>query len=268
MSTAVLAITRVVNACVLIQLGDDFVLTDPYFRELTRLARRMREPFGLTVEQLPRLAAIIGGHSAFDHWHMASIDHYAFKQTTPVFSASKSAAARARAAGFSNVEHAKWNETRGITPALTLEVAPAQPSGGSLANNYVLSTPDVRVFVGTEACELEPIRRYGETRPPVQVALLPIDSSSLFGRKLVMNGQEALAAARLLGARVLVPIHYSLKPVPWIFRTPWSEEDLQRLAPTAPDIDIRCLRPGERWEYRTHDAGIPYVVRRDDDAAA
>jgi L-ascorbate metabolism protein UlaG (beta-lactamase superfamily) len=249
MSTAVLAITRVVNACVLIQLGDDFVLTDPYFRELTRLARRMREPFGLTVEQLPRLAAIIGGHSAFDHWHMASIDRYPFKQSTPVFSASRSAATRALAAGFSNVEHVKWNETRRITPALTLEAAPAQPSGGSLANNYVLSTSDVRVFVGTEACDIEPIQRYAETHLPTQVALLPIDSSTLFGRKLVMNGQEALAAARLLGARVLVPIHYSLKPVRGIFGTPWSERDLRHLAPTAPDIEVRCLSPGERWAY-------------------
>lgn len=249
MSTATLAITRVVNACVLLHLGDDFVLTDPYFRELTRWLPRMREPFGLTVDALPRLAAIIGGHSAFDHWHMASLEAYPFKETTPVFTASKSAARKARAAGFSNVEHLEWNDTRRITPNLTLEVAPAQESGGSLANNYVLSTPDVRAFVGTEACDLEPIRRYSEAHPPVQVALLPIDASSLFGRKLVMNGQEALAAARVLGARVLVPIHYSLRPVPGVFQTPGSEKDLQRLAPTAPDIDVRILRSGERWQY-------------------
>jgi L-ascorbate metabolism protein UlaG (beta-lactamase superfamily) len=246
---AILAITRVVNACVLLQFGEDYVLTDPYFSELLSWMPRMREPIGLRAEALPRLAAILGGHSAPDHWHLSSIDAYPYKDTTPVFCASRTAARRARAAGFANVEHLDWNESRAITPMLRLEVAPAQESGGSLANNYVLTTPAIRVFVGTEACELEPIVDYRRKNPPVQVALLPIDASALFGHKLVMNAAEAIAAARVLGAHVLVPIHYSLKPIPMIFQTPGSEEDLQRLAPTAPEIDIRRLRTGERWLY-------------------
>ena len=57
------SVTRVVNACVLMQFGDDYVLTDPYFKELLSWMPRMRESFGLGVEDLPRLAAIIGGHS-------------------------------------------------------------------------------------------------------------------------------------------------------------------------------------------------------------
>jgi L-ascorbate metabolism protein UlaG (beta-lactamase superfamily) len=254
MSETTFAVTRVVNACVLLQFGDDYVLTDPYFRELTRLVPRMREPFGLSVRDLPGLAAITGGHSAFDHWHLASLDAYPFKDTTPVFAPSPVAAKRARSAGFSNVEHLTWNETRRISENLTLEAAPAQESGGSLANNYVISTPQIRVFVGTEACEMDPIRKYSETHAPVDVALLPIDSSNLFRHKLVMNAQEALTAARTLGAKVLVPIHYSLKPAPFVFQTPCSEKDLQRLAPTVPDIDIRCLPTGVRWQYQS---GLP-----------
>ena len=247
------SVTRVVNACALLQFGDDFVLTDPYFKELLGWMPRMREPFGLAVQDLPRLAAIIGGHQAPDHWHLASMDAYSFKETTKVFCASKAMAKKARATGFSNVEHVGWNETRQITDQLRLEVAPAQQSGGSLANNYVLSSSDVRVFVGTEACELEPLREYRAGHEPVQVALLPIDDSRLFGHKLVMNGREAIIAARVLGAKALVPIHHSLKPFPVVFQTAWSEEDLKFLAPAAPDIDIRILKTGETWRYPSGD---------------
>ena len=251
------SVTRVVNACALLQFGEDYVLTDPYFKELVSWMPRMREPFGLGVQDLPRLAAIIGGHSAPDHWHLASMDAYPFKDTTKVFCASKPMANKARRCGFLNVEHLSWTETRQVTDKLKLEVAPAQKSGGSLANNYVLSTAEIRVFVGTEACNVEPICEYRSCNEPVQVALLPIDDSRLFGHKLVMNGREAVIAARILGAKALVPIHHSLKPVPIIFQTAWSEEDLRFLAPAVPDIDIRILKSGERWRYPSEDSVLP-----------
>ena len=55
--TAPLSITRIVNACALITIGDEAVLTDPYFEE--RWFIRMREPIGMTAAELPKLAAII-----------------------------------------------------------------------------------------------------------------------------------------------------------------------------------------------------------------
>ena len=81
--TAPLAITRVINACVLLELGGDAVLTDPYFTN--HWFMRFREPIGLTAHQLPRLSAILGGHSVFNHWQPSSLAPYEFKQTTPVF---------------------------------------------------------------------------------------------------------------------------------------------------------------------------------------
>jgi L-ascorbate metabolism protein UlaG (beta-lactamase superfamily) len=155
-SSSSLAVTRVINACVLLELGDDAVLTDPYFT--SHWFMRFREPIGLGVSQLPRLSAILGGHSVFDHWRPSSLGGYPYKQTTPVFVATKSMAASARSAGFEKVEILEWGERRRISGALELEVAPAQTVAGLKVNNYVLSTRDMRVFFGSEARDLDRAR--------------------------------------------------------------------------------------------------------------
>ena len=49
-----LAVTRVINACVLLQLGEDYVLTDPYFEELIPWLPRMREPSVCAPISFPR----------------------------------------------------------------------------------------------------------------------------------------------------------------------------------------------------------------------
>lgn len=242
-----LTITRVINACVLLEFGEDAVLTDPYFTE--HWFMRFREPIGLKVSQLPRLSAILGGHSVFDHWRPSSLRDYPFKEETPVFVATKSMMVKARAAGFTKVEVLDWGEARRLTSRLDLEVAPAQTVTGLKVNNYVLSSGDLRVFFGSEARDLEPLRRYRAARPGVHIVLAPIDGAQILGHKLVMNGKDALDAARILGARVLVPIHYALKPVPILLQTPWSEDDLRRFTQGAPGLEVIFLRTGEKWRY-------------------
>jgi L-ascorbate metabolism protein UlaG (beta-lactamase superfamily) len=245
--TASLQITRVINACALLELGADAVLTDPYFTQ--HWFMRFREPIGLAVHQLPKLSAIIGGHSVFDHWQPSSMATYCFKDTTPVFVATKAMKSKAKAAGFTKVEVLEWGERRRLSSGLELEVAPAQTAMGLRVNNYVLSSGGLRVFFGSEARDLEPLRRYRSVKPGVHVVLVPIDGAQVMGHKLVMNGSDALEAARILGARVLVPIHYALKPVPVLLQTPGSEADLRILAQDVRDLEVVYLKTGERWHY-------------------
>jgi L-ascorbate metabolism protein UlaG (beta-lactamase superfamily) len=240
-----LAITRVVNACALLELGGAAVLTDPYFED--HWFMRMREPIGLRVEQLPRLAAILGGHSVFDHWQPASLAAYPHQAETPVLVATRSMRAKALAAGFQQVEVVTWGERRTLAPGLEVEVAPAQTATGLKVNSYVLSASGRRVFVGTEARDLEPLRRYREQQPGVEVAMLPIDGARVLGHKLVMDAQDALEAARILGAHTLVPFHYALEPIPLLLQTPSDAQRLQALAPSCPEVRVVQLAPGQRW---------------------
>lgn len=232
-----LEVTRVVNACVLMTLDGVAVVTDPYFE--ARWFMRMREPIGLRVAGLPKLAAILGGHGVFDHWQPGSMSAYAFKRETPVFVATAAMARKALKAGFSLVEVIEWGARRHLAKGVTLEVSGGEVVAGLRTNHYVLAGSR-RVFVGTEARSLEPL----SAARPVDVALLPIDGSSLLGQPLVMNAAEAVEGARVLGAKVLIPFHYALRPVWPLLTTPSSIADLQ---PGNAGLDVIRLAPGERW---------------------
>jgi L-ascorbate metabolism protein UlaG (beta-lactamase superfamily) len=60
-----IAVTRVVNSCVLLELDGHAVLTDPWFTE--RWFLRRGEPLGLRVAELPPLAAIVVTNPATNH---------------------------------------------------------------------------------------------------------------------------------------------------------------------------------------------------------
>jgi L-ascorbate metabolism protein UlaG (beta-lactamase superfamily) len=242
-----LAVTRVVNACVLLEMGSDAVLTDPYFHAHWFL--RFREPIGLRVNQLPRLTAILGGHGVFDHWQPRSLAAYPFKRETPAYVATPSMERSAKAAGFEQAEVVAWNSKRVLSPNLTLEVVPAQRALGMKVNSYILATDTARVFVGTEACELEPLRCIRAQGKRIDVAILPIDGSSMAGRKLVMTAEDALEGARILGARTLVPIHYALKPVPLLLQTRSTLPQLLTLAHAASEVKVVPLETGQRWSW-------------------
>jgi L-ascorbate metabolism protein UlaG (beta-lactamase superfamily) len=240
-----LSITRIVNACALIMIDDEAVLTDPYFDE--HWFMRMREPIGMKAAELPELTAIIGGHGVYDHWQPGSLGKYPFKETTRVFVSTHSMKNKAMSAGFRNVEVLDWNETRRLSERLAIEVVPAQMVVGRKPNSYVLNSGDLRVFVGTEARDIEPLRRYRAEHAAVDVVLLPIDGSALAGYKLVMNCFDAVEAARVLGAKVLIPIHYALKSIPILLRTPSSIGDLMNLKKQVLDLEIVVLETGQRW---------------------
>jgi L-ascorbate metabolism protein UlaG (beta-lactamase superfamily) len=183
-------------------------------------------------------------------WSGVALADYRFKAETPVFVPTKAMAARARAAGFAEVAVVEWGSVHRLPGTMTLEVAPSQFVTGMKTNNYVVSVAGCRVFVGTEARDLEPLRSYRASRPRVDVVIAPIDGTRLLGHKLVMDPHEALEATRILGARTLVPFHYAVKARPLLVQTPFSERDLRRLARDVTDVDVVCLPTGVRWEYR------------------
>ncbi len=71
MSKPNLALTRVANACVLLELDGHAVLTDPWFTE--RWYLRRGEPLGLPVASLPPLAAIVVSNAAVNHWDLRAL---------------------------------------------------------------------------------------------------------------------------------------------------------------------------------------------------
>ncbi|MER6000142.1 MBL fold metallo-hydrolase [Nonomuraea angiospora] len=237
------AMTRVVNSCVLLELDGHAVLTDPWFTE--RWWLRRGEPLGLRVRDLPPLTAVVVTNLATNHWDLRALRHFPAKDTTPLYVPTRGMARRARALGFRRAERLTWGRTLDLAPGLSMTVV---PSGRTLVwpnNAYVFTTAGGRVvFFGGEAGEVAPLERYR-----ADLALLPVNGlRPLFGPRLVMGPEQAVAGASALGAEVLVPVHdaHGHDPLSRLFRTGGTASDAVALA--GPELRVVDLPTGKRWE--------------------
>jgi len=204
--TDILKITRISNACTLIQIGRHAILTDPWFKKTWGFTE---EP-GLDAERLPFLTAIVGSHATIGHWDIGSLRNCSDKDSTQVITANSIMTRRARKVGFKSVSTLPWGESQEIAPDLKIESVESKSLLGIRSNNYVISSGNTRVFFGGETKLLAPLQKYSKTHSPVDVALVPSNGMSMLGFRLVTNVFEALKASRILGARTLIPIHDSM----------------------------------------------------------
>ena len=90
-------------------------------------------------------------------------------------------------------------------------------------------------------------RAYG----PFDAAFLPINGARVVqgryadvGEPIVMSGEQAAAAAQVLGARLAIPIHYGAPPTAGYFEQPEPERHFLAAA-AARSLHTRVLHPGE-----------------------
>ena len=241
------AITRIANACVLMEIGNHKILTDPFFWNPSFMG--IDEPVAMKPEELPRLSAIIGGHSVIDHWQIQTLASYPHKEQVPVFVATRSMAKKAYSVGFREVEVLEWDEQRQISEHLTLETVKAHKGLGLKVNNYVLRTQGISVFFGSEARDLKPLQEYRLNNDIVDIVIAPVNAVHLFGfMKLVMSGKEAVEATKILGAKTLVIIHDSHRKRPLLISVKSSGNEAEALASLYSEVEVIRIPTGKKWE--------------------
>lgn len=247
-----LAVTRVANSCVLLEIGGHTVLTDPFFTERWHLHRG--EPLGMAVEELPRLTAIVASHGYPNHWDVRALRRYPYKRSTPVYVSTARMARRARALGFTRVHRLEWGRSESPASGLSVRAVPAGRALWWHHNAYVLSGAGLRIFFGGEIGDVALLDRHRAAHPAVDVALLPVNGlRPVVGPPIVLGPEQAVHGAVTLGARVLVPIHdaHDEKDLPArLIRRHGSAADAAALAaatPGAPDVVV--LPTGRRWVY-------------------
>ncbi|MBP2706371.1 MBL fold metallo-hydrolase [Microbispora sp. RL4-1S] len=245
MIKASIAVTRVVNSCVLLELDGHAVLTDPWFTE--RWFLRRGEPLGLRVADLPPLAAVVVTNLAANHSDLRALRALAGPDSPPVYVPTSRMARRAAALGFRHAERLRWGQEREVAPGLSMRVVPAGRTLVWPNNAYVFTTPGCRVFFGGEIAEVTPLKRYRAGHRPVDLALLPVNGlRPLLGPRLVMGPAQAVAGASVLGAKALVPVHdaHGRDPLSVLFRIAGTASDAVALA--GPDLSVVDLPTGER----------------------
>lgn len=243
------AVTRVANACVLLEMDGHSILPDPWFTE--RWYLRRGEPLGLDVTRLAPLTAIVATSFAANHWDLRALREYRHKSLTPVYVSTSRMARQARALGYPLVERLRWDEVRELAPALSVEAVPAGRTLVWPNNAYAFTCGQTRVFFGGEISDVAWLERYRARRGPVAVAMLPVNGlRPLVGPPLVMGPRQAVAGAGILGARVLVPVHdaHARDPLSLVFRRHGSAADAVALAAGgSTGVEVVSLPQGERW---------------------
>lgn len=242
--TGPLAITRVVNSCVLIEVDGLAVLTDPWFTERWHIHRA--EPLGATPQDLPALDVILGSNPFVNHWDVRGLRAIGSKAAT-VVTPNRRMDRVARNAGFGNRIRLSPGHSATIGD-LRIDTFPGGGFGPA-TSVYVLTTPTTRILFGGEACDVAAVRRWTRDHGSVQIALLPVNGLTAFGQPLVMSATEAVEAAAAAGAHTLIAIHDAhFEDLIWRFirRRSTARDCLRVRDRIAPHMRVLDLPTGHR----------------------
>ncbi len=202
-------VTYIGHATVLFRLNGVTALTDPLYNERISIYRRYVQP-GLPLQELPPLDLILISHSHWDHfdtWTLRRLDRRA------VVVVPDGLQGDVRSLGFQDVRGLKHWETTTVGGAEVTAV-PARHWGtycGFLIHNgkTVYFAGDTGLFDGMR--EIGARRRIDLALLPIgayrpHVAFLPILSRKM--RSVHMAPEDVPPAAEMLGARLVVPVHW------------------------------------------------------------
>jgi len=221
------------TATVLIRYGGFTILTDPNFLHrgdhvhlgYGMTAPRLTEPaFG--IEQLPPVDLVLLSHLHGDHFDQIveeKLDHALPIVTTP------EAARALRRKGFGAARGlSTWQRlivTKGQAQ-LTITSAPARHAPGAMAwllpsvmgsllewSSSEGGAPAVCLYVSGDTLLRDELREIPRRFPSIDLALLHLGGTRLFGVLLTMDGRQGVEAIRWLAPREVIPIHYDDYPV-------------------------------------------------------
>lgn len=245
-----LRVTMIRCATLLLEWGDFRVLTDPWFSMRLWWIPCLRRP-GIPVEALPPVDAVLVSHLHPDHWDAGAVARLRPSPRAVVF--PPGGLARAGGGGPGWTELPPWNDV--LVGEVRFFAVPGPHTGpGPNEINYVMDFSGFgRVFFGGDArFDRAVLGEVARRFAPVRLGMLPVGGTRVLGRRTVMSPAEAEAAADLLGAEVVIPIHeggvwLSLPP---LSLHPGRAADLRRRFERRGEPDrVRVLGEGEAWDW-------------------
>ena len=254
-------VTYIGHATLLIEIGDQHLLTDPNFDDtLGRFLPRVSEP-GIALDDLPKLDAILLTHAHADHLSFKSLDR--LPREIPLFAPPAVAAWLIRL-GYSHARPLPANGQVAVG-GVVVHAASARHQGSrysfdrwrSAANMYLLDAGvETCFFAGDTALTSDTHRVVADVVHAngrgLDVALLPIGHAPWWKpwfRRGHLSADDALQLFDRLEARYLVPYHWGT----FEHVTSGAYDAINRLKYLLPTYrrrtDVRILEPGHSLEH-------------------
>ncbi|MFY1825039.1 MBL fold metallo-hydrolase [Myxococcus fulvus] len=243
---------RLAWAGVRLQLGKDTLFLDP-LSDSTVWGAALKDPL------VPMEVGEGNRYVLVTHRHPDHFDRQAVRQAlgdTGTLVCGPDMAATAAASGF-RVRPAPLYEPV-LLNEFTATAVPAVDGYGDPQVSWIVSGGGRRIIHCGDTLWHGSWWNIGRQFGPFDAAFLPINGARFGWRKpvsdvhAVLTPEQAVAAAKVLGAKLLVPIHYGVAPSEDYREVPDAEAQLLAAA-RARKVDVELARPGEwlTWKART-----------------
>ncbi len=221
-----IAVTYIGQATLLLQVDGFHLLTDPIFSERASPLpwfgpKRVRPP-AVTVEQLPRIDAILLSHNHYDHMDLASLRRLRDRWNPPIITGLGNGRYLA-GKGLAHSIELDWWDSWQPRPGLAVLYVPAQhwsrrrffDRRRMLWGGHVVAAPAGRVYFAGDTAYAPHFRDISRRLGAPDLALLPIGA---YEPRWFMAGQhidpdEAVRAHRDLGAGLSIAMHFATFPL-------------------------------------------------------
>ena len=207
-----LTITRITHACVLIQWGDEALLTDPWFSEKPLYHHGESLPLG--VADLPDVTTVLSSMDHYDHFDVNAFNAYRNLSVPFVTIKGSHQAKAARQAGFRDVRDvAAWSSiTIGSATLHAIAANAFAANAFRYEQCYVIEIAARTILFCAHYLKAEPLARVKAQFPKIDIALLGINGlriKPLLGRQMSMDPADAAHVCAELKIPICVPIHYA-----------------------------------------------------------
>jgi L-ascorbate metabolism protein UlaG (beta-lactamase superfamily) len=249
-----LRITFIRTSSLLLEYEGYTALTDPWFQMNMRGLPVFRRP-GIELGDLPKIDGIIASHLHRDHFERAAVQamiHPDLEVAGTIGTAEYCAKMDVPAIH----EMAPW-DTCEMGP-LKLTATPAEHTGPLPPEvNFIIQCGQWTVFFGGDARWSDAYKQIGDRFPNIDVAILPIGGTLIFGKRTTMNPTDAVRACNYLRPRWVIPIHEGGEwlPVPPASWHPGRNKHfVKALESSQLPSDAVVLAPGERATFTQQSA--------------
>ncbi len=202
-------ITLLRTSCLLLEHAGATAITDPWFHRTMRGLPVFRKP-AIALEDLPKIDYVFASHLHYDHFDRGAVRRFGHPEMKIVgtrgtgYHCAKVGLLPHKVAVIHDL--APW-ESVDVAP-FSITATPCLHTGPKPDEvNFVIDCGGLTVFFGGDCRFSDAFEQIVDRCPPIDVALLPVGGTLIFGQRTTMNPTDAVEACRVLKPRYAVPIH-------------------------------------------------------------